>query len=210
MKVGAALLGLLAIIVMVVMGASPIRDVDYAKMQDANVIVGGNCSGTHIGEGKVLTAWHCVQFLDVGKYTLLTQKRTGEHWDTLLKTFGYVVWKDKDTDLAILEVKDPSIFGVADVCFRDPVLGETVYAFGNPAMQEDTLLKGIVSKVLRKIAIAGTERTYFQVDAGLVGGISGGALYDAGGCLIGVNAAGIPGTVIGGAISVQKLPVDAR
>lgn len=186
------------------------RKADLDVMADANVIVGGNCSGTHIGEGKILTAWHCVQFLDVGKYTLVTQKRTGEYWNTLLKTNGYVVWKDQDLDLAILEVKDPSIFAVADVCYREPVLGETVYAFGNPAMQEDSLLKGIVSKVLRKIAINGVERSYFQVDAGLVGGISGGALYDEGGCLIGVNAAGIPGTVIGGAISVQKLPVDAR
>lgn len=194
----------------VVLSAAAPSTPDFERMVDSNVIVGGNCSGTHIGDGKILTAWHCVRFLDPGQYTQISKKEEGQHWDSVLKIHGYVEWKDKATDLAILSVRDHSIFAVAPVCYRDAVLGEEVYAFGNPAMQHDSLLKGIVSKVIRKIDIGGDLRTYFQLDAGLVGGISGGATYDSTGCLIGVNAAGIPGTVIGASVPVTFLPEEYR
>ena len=191
-------------------GTSVNQEPSYQELVDANVIVGGNCSGTHIGDGKILTAWHCVRFLDPGEQTQISKKEEGYTWDSVLKMTGYIVWKDQRTDLAILEVRDHSLFTTAPVCYRDAVLGETVYAVGNPAMQHDSVLKGIVSKTIRKIEIGGDLRSYFQLDAGLVQGISGGATYDSTGCLIGVNAAGIPGTVIGASVPITFLPEEYR
>lgn len=177
----------------------------YDWMEASNVGLNGNCSGTYIGDNQILTAWHCVSRSGPDTVHTLLQKRDGPNWVQVLRMDATVQWMSEETDLAVLEVEDGSVFHAAPVCRREAILGEEVFAFGNPANQHDTLLKGIVSKVVRRITI-GRERLYIQTDAGLLGGISGGALYDLSGCLIGVAAAGIPGTVIGGAVPVTLLP----
>ena len=178
------------------------RSPDFDAMVDSNVILYSGCSGTYIGDNLILTAAHCVKNGRVP----IRQIRTGSHWKQTTRVTGEVEWSDDSLDLALVRVEDGSIFTAARVCYRRPELGEVIYHMGNPAGQEDTLLKGLVSKEVRKWAIGGVERDYFQTNAGLVGGSSGGALYDSTGCLVGVVSAGIPNTLLGAGVPIVLLP----
>lgn len=182
---------------------------NYDHMADANIVLNDTCSGTHIGDGYILTAAHCVRFLADGSDVNIKQVREGAHWVETTTTTGKVQWKDEVTDLAILWVPDSSIFATAEICRRDVVMGEKVVAFGNPAMLHDTMLPGVVNQPIRKVTID-RERLYFQINSGLVGGISGGAVYDRTGCLIGVAAASLQGTLMGAAVPVTLLPEDYK
>jgi S1-C subfamily serine protease len=74
---------------------------------------------------------------------------------------------------------------------RDLVVGQKVYAIGNPFGLDQTLTTGIVSALEREIE-AVTKRTIrgvIQTDAAINPGNSGGPLLDSAGRLIGVNTA---------------------
>ncbi len=69
--------------------------------------------------------------------------------------------------------------------------GDYVVAIGTPASLSymNTVTVGVVSGLSRSIHVEGYERLYLQIDAALNPGNSGGALFDAEGCLVGINAA---------------------
>lgn len=188
------------------------RSPNFDAMVDSNVIVNGSCSGTYIGDNLILSAAHCFRKMtkadgeEVYLTVKLSQVRTGSSWKETTTTDGTVQWIDTDLDLALVRIEDGSIFTAASLCYRRPELGEVIYHMGNPAGQEDTLLKGLVSKEIRRLSIGGVEREYFQTNAGVVGGSSGGALYDSTGCLVGVVSAGIPNTLIGAGVPIVLLP----
>jgi serine protease Do len=85
--------------------------------------------------------------------------------------------------------------------------GERVYAVGNPASQENTLVEGIVSNVNRTFEFPwtnGSKLAMIQFSGGIYGGNSGGALYNIRGELVGVPSAGLSGvTFIGLAIPAE-------
>jgi S1-C subfamily serine protease len=123
----------------------------------------------------------------------LVQSRT----DYLYK----VVDTDKDKDLALISVpsqKGPS----APVACKSPERGDTVYAVGNSyAILYSSVTKGIVSSVTRSYrdlringqlgnAADGGENGLVQHSAPIVGGNSGGAMYNESGELAGVNVRG--------------------
>ncbi len=68
-----------------------------------------------------------------------------------------------------------------------------------------SLTMGIISSVNRKLNVGGEEHDYIQMDAGIVGGSSGGALYNASGELVGVPASAAPGTIVGLAIPFESI-----
>lgn len=105
-----------------------------------------------------------------------------------------VVGFDQDKDVAVLRVdapKDklrPIPLGIS----ADLLVGQKVYAIGNPFGLDHTLTTGVISGLRREISSAATGRPIqdvIQTDAAINPGNSGGPLLDSSGSLIGINTA---------------------
>ncbi|RME54033.1 serine protease [Candidatus Woesearchaeota archaeon] len=188
----------------------------------------GFCSGTLISlkYRLVLTNHHCVEpamqrrtkerVADDGTITKvevveISEMQVSQKSYAGFKTVGQSVWQAKvvarwkQSDLALLQIIAEDIpHTIATHVFAgDRVYrGETVYAVGNPAMLDATITRGIISNTNRTFRVpwADAEVPFLQMDAGIVGGSSGGALYNDNGELVGVPAAGMRGTSIALAI----------
>lgn len=96
-----------------------------------------------------------------------------------------VAFRDAVRDLCILEVEGAKF---APAKLRDSktvLVGEVVYAIGNPKGNQKTLSKGIISKVVRSPHT--NEVEYFLTDNVIAPGSSGGGLFDSEGDLIGIT-----------------------
>lgn len=103
-----------------------------------------------------------------------------------------IVGVDPTTDLALLKIEGEdfpyAVFGDSDKVR----VGEWVLAVGNPFNLTSTVTAGIVSAKGRQINILGggtAIESFIQTDAAVNRGNSGGALVNANGELIGINAA---------------------
>ena len=144
-------------------------------------------SGTGSGfiwdqRGHIVTNWHVIQGAAAARVTLPDQSQ----WDARL--VGYAAEKD----LALLHIEAPSgqlppiTLGSSD----DLLVGQSVYAIGNPFGLDSTLTTGVISALGREInsQVTGAEiRNVIQTDAAINPGNSGGPLLDSDGRLIGVN-----------------------
>jgi S1-C subfamily serine protease len=96
-----------------------------------------------------------------------------------------------DRDLAVLKIDAPAakLPPIAVGTSRDLLVGQRVYAIGNPFGLDQTLTLGIVSALNREIESFNgrTIRGVVQTDAAINPGNSGGPLLDSAGRLIGVN-----------------------
>lgn len=185
-------------------------------VNQTNFIVGRGCSGTLISTEYrlVLTNHHCItgnirirdkEFVENG---VVMKKKVEELSEVVLsqkayagyKQVGAATWQSeiiarwKESDLALLQILADDIPQTihAQVYGGEKVLrGQTVWTVGNPIGLDSTITKGIISSTTRTFRVpwADAEVPFIQVDAGIAGGNSGGALYDEHGYLIGVPAA---------------------
>ncbi len=133
--------------------------------------------------GHVVTNFHVIQGASAARVTLADQSM---HRASLVGAFP-------DRDLAVLKIDVPAAkapplpLGTS----RDLVVGQKVYAIGNPFGLDQTLTTGIVSALNREIDSVNqrTIRGVIQTDAAINPGNSGGPLLDSAGRLIGVNTA---------------------
>jgi S1-C subfamily serine protease len=133
--------------------------------------------------GHIVTNFHVIEGASGARVTLQDQST----WDAAL------VGAFPDRDLAVLRIGAPKekIKPIMIGASRDLVVGQKVYAIGNPFGLDQTLTTGIVSALEREIE-AVTKRTIrgvIQTDAAINPGNSGGPLLDSAGRLIGVNTA---------------------
>ena len=160
----------------------------YQNQQQTLVATG---SGVILSrDGYIVTNNHVVQDASRIEVTL-NDKRTYQ---------AKIVGTDPSSDLAVIKIEEnnlPTIpFGSAD----NVRVGEWVLAVGNPFNLTSTVTAGIVSAKARNIHIlpdpAGGSalESFIQTDAAVNPGNSGGALVNARGELIGVNAAIASGT----------------
>jgi S1-C subfamily serine protease len=134
-------------------------------------------------DGHVVTNFHVIQNSDAARVTLADQS-TYE---------AKLVGAFPDRDLAVLHIEAPRdrlppiIVGRSN----DLVVGQAVYAIGNPFGLDQTLTTGIVSALDREIESVTRRaiRGVIQTDAAINPGNSGGPLLDSAGRLIGVNTA---------------------
>ncbi|MES9994415.1 MAG: trypsin-like peptidase domain-containing protein [Candidatus Thiodiazotropha sp.] len=147
-------------------------------------------SGFVIGDGLVVTNAHMVAR---GKLSVTFHDGYKARWNTLVA--------DKASDLAIGLVEYAGA-GQLELRMQPPLLGETVYALGNPFGLGLTVTRGIVSAEAR--AIGGQQR--WQTDAAINPGNSGGPLVDSKGRVVGiVNARAAIGSGVGFAVPVGLL-----
>ena len=107
---------------------------------------------------------------------------------------GRVIGTDPDTDLALLKIEGDD-FPTIPVGDSDALkVGECVLAVGNPFNLNSTVTAGIVSAKARSIGTtaangqAASIQSFIQTDAAINSGNSGGALVNAAGELVGINA----------------------
>ncbi|GAB4846750.1 Protease Do-like 1, chloroplastic [Ancistrocladus abbreviatus] len=135
-------------------------------------------------EGHIVTNYHVIRGASDLRVTVADQT-TYE---------AYVVGFDQDKDVAVLRIdapKDklrPIPLGISS----DLLVGQKVYAIGNPFGLDHTLTTGVISGLRREISSAATGRPIqdvIQTDAAINPGNSGGPLLDSSGSLIGINTA---------------------
>lgn len=107
---------------------------------------------------------------------------------------GRIIGTDPDTDLALLKIEGDD-FPTLPVGDSDALkVGEWVLAVGNPFSLSSTVTAGIVSAKARDIGSSAangqgaTIQSFIQTDAAINQGNSGGALVNARGELVGINA----------------------
>lgn len=181
-----------------------------------NVLVNSGCSGTVIDAkaGLILTAEHCVadqyetytreKISDDGTVTQEKVRRLkdGEvsqltfRGSEAVQTTTYkvrVVATDKSNDLALLKTVAPLPQNEAGrMACTSPVRGDPVYIVGNPfGVLYSSVVSGIVSSVQRDYQMIGIDgpsgqAPLVQISGGIIGGNSGGSVWNASGEFVGV------------------------
>ncbi len=131
--------------------------------------------------GHIVTNFHVIQGANGAKVTLADQS-----------TFdASLVGAFPDRDLAVLRIEAPKdkLPPIVIGSSRELIVGQRVYAIGNPFGLDQSLTTGIVSALDREIESFNnrTIRGVIQTDAAINPGNSGGPLLDSAGRLIGVN-----------------------
>ena len=98
-----------------------------------------------------------------------------------------IIGTDKNTDLALIKVNATGLPAIKVISSDDIKVGEWVLAIGHPLNLRATVTAGIVSAKARSLGANGVE-AFIQTDAAINQGNSGGALVNAKGELIGINA----------------------
>ena len=148
----------------------------------ASLNLEGTGSGIIISEdGYIVTNAHVVQG-DSFKVKMNSEDKEGID--------AQLVGRDAKTDLAVLKIESknltPAVLGNSDQTY----VGENVIAIGSPAGLTNTVTKGIVSAIGRKVR---AEQSSFrmeciQTDAAISPGNSGGALVNMYGQVIGITS----------------------
>lgn len=128
-------------------------------------------------EGHILTNHHVIE----GSQEFTVQLTDGRSLPAKL------IGSDPNVDIAVLQIdpKDTVALPIAD---SDKVLvGQQVIAVGNPFGLQETVTRGIVSAKGRALRDSGVE--FFQTDAAVNPGNSGGPLINLNGEIIGINSA---------------------
>ena len=132
-------------------------------------------------EGHVITNFHVLQDASSVEVVLDDQSTYEAEW----------VGGSASHDLAVLRIDAPreALYPVTPGNSDALLVGQSVYAIGNPFGLSATLTTGVVSALGRRIpALDGTPiENAIQTDAAINRGNSGGPLLDSSGRLIGVN-----------------------
>jgi len=132
-------------------------------------------------QGHIVTNFHVIQGGTAAKVTMSDQTTVDA------SVVGYF----PDRDLAVLRISLPrnKLPPIAIGSSRDLLVGQRVYAIGNPFGLDQTLTTGLVSALNREIESFNqrTIRGVIQTDAAINPGNSGGPLLDSAGRLVGVN-----------------------
>ncbi|MEA3469297.1 MAG: trypsin-like peptidase domain-containing protein [Thermodesulfobacteriota bacterium] len=134
-------------------------------------------------KGRVVTNYHVISDASRIEVTMADHST----WKAVL------VGAAPDKDLAVLQIDAPAhrLRPIPVGESTDLLVGQKVFAVGNPFGLDQTITSGIISALGREIkAITGRAiRDMIQTDAAINPGNSGGPLLDSAGRLIGVNTA---------------------
>jgi serine protease Do len=145
-----------------------------------NYVSSGAGSGVVISEdGYIVTNNHVIADAD----TITVRMTDGSEYSAVL------IGRDVATDIAVIwvDTKGVSLQAAQLGCSADLIVGEWVFAIGNPlGSLGGTVTNGIISATARGIVIDGQKMTLLQTNAAVNPGNSGGGLFNMAGQLIGV------------------------
>ncbi len=130
-------------------------------------------------DGYILTSHHVV----VGISEIFVTLKDGQRYSAQLLS------ADKDTDLAVLKILADNLPAIEMTPTETLKVGQPVLAIGNPFAVGQTVTSGIISALGRHGFGLNNYEDFIQTDAAINQGNSGGALVDAQGKLVGINAA---------------------
>lgn len=230
-------IGLLLVVFAAISAATGAEAPSPYQLVKSNVVVNQGCSGTFISQKNqlVLTAKHCVTdqyriieedvFADDGEVKKKKVRKFVPGTVTIPRYQGNkivseqivrttVVKLSDKSDLALLKMNFPSFdLKEATVACTEPLLGDPVTVVGNPmGILVNSVNTGVVSSVTRTNGDIGWEENrddgLMQVSAGIVGGNSGGSVYNKAGELIGVPVlAHRANEVLGFAVPLESIHV---
>lgn len=128
-------------------------------------------------DGYIVTNNHVVEGADELTVTLSDNREFSAR----------IIGTDKMTDLALIKIEGKNLPTLAIGNSDKLKVGEWVIAIGNPFGLNNTVTAGIVSAKARSLYANGVE-SFIQTDAAINQGNSGGALVNAQGELVGINA----------------------
>jgi len=156
---------------------------DYFTMNVTEIPRGNGSGFVWDKKGHIVTNYHVIKNADRAQVTLADRST----WNASL------VGTAPEKDLAILRIDAPAeVLHPIPVGASDNLLvGQSVYAIGNPFGLDHTLTTGIISALGREIdsQTGAPIRDAIQTDAAINPGNSGGPLLNSSGELIGVNTA---------------------
>ncbi len=130
-------------------------------------------------EGHILTNYHVIEGARQVEVTLHNKK----------KYPAEVIGRDRAHDLAVIQIKAPALVPATLGDSKNLVVGQKVYAIGNPFGLNGTMTRGIISSLR---PIRSPEGAYIdeaiQTDAAINPGNSGGPLLNSRGEVIGINS----------------------
>lgn len=170
---------------------------NYFGMTTQSAVSGSGFIAT--SDGYILTNYHVIEDAYKGGYDITVMLYNGDSYTASIVGF------EKDNDIAVLKIDadnlNPVIIGDSDAM----VVGDTVYAVGNPLGElAYTMTKGMVSALDREISTTDSQTgvittiNMFQIDAAVNSGNSGGPVYNSKGEVIGVVTAKYSSTGVEG------------
>lgn len=128
-------------------------------------------------DGYIVTNNHVVDGADELTVTLTDNKEYS----------AKIIGTDKTTDLALIKIDAKNLPAITIANSDNVKVGEWVLAIGNPLGLNNTVTAGIISAKARSLG-ANSVESFIQTDAAINAGNSGGALVNAKGELVGINA----------------------
>jgi S1-C subfamily serine protease len=130
-------------------------------------------------DGHILTNYHVIENAREVEVTLHNKK----------KYKATVIGRDRSHDLAVIQIKAPGLVAATLGDSKPLVVGQKVYAIGNPFGLNGTMTRGIISSVRPIRTPEGGEiDEAIQTDAAINPGNSGGPLLNSRGEVIGINS----------------------
>ncbi len=130
-------------------------------------------------EGHILTNYHVVENARLVEATLSNRK----------KYKAQVIGTDRSHDLAVIQISASGLTPATLGDSRGLVVGQKVFAIGNPFGLEGTMTRGIVSSIRSVETPEGAKiDEAIQTDAAINPGNSGGPLLNSHGEVIGINS----------------------
>ncbi len=137
------------------------------------------------GEGHILTNFHVVEGARQLEVTTSDKK----------KYKAQIVGTDPIHDLAVIQIPNKSVPQAEIGDSKSLVVGQKVYAIGNPFGLSGTMTRGIISSIRSLKGERGYIDEAIQTDAAINPGNSGGPLLNAHGQVIGINTMILTGGV---------------
>lgn len=100
-----------------------------------------------------------------------------------------VIGTDARSDLAVIKIEQNNLPTISFAESNNVLVGDIVFAIGNPFGVGETVTQGIVSAINKSGIGINDYENFIQTDASINPGNSGGALVDSRGALIGINTA---------------------
>jgi S1-C subfamily serine protease len=130
-------------------------------------------------EGHILTNYHVIANAREVEVTLHNKK----------KYKATVIGRDRSHDLAVIQIEAPDLVAATLGDSKSLVVGQKVFAIGNPFGLNGTMTRGIISSVRPIRTPEGAEiDEAIQTDAAINPGNSGGPLLNSRGEVIGINS----------------------
>lgn len=175
--------------------------------QDGDGDWGAYCAGVWVGPKAVITASHCVNDEAGRRVTFITHAEQPELFEAPMGMHeGTAVVVDETVDLALIDTDEDLQQPTARLAWSTPPVGADVLVVGHPIGLMYSTLPGQVSAYKQRLRyVTETEGPFLQIASGVIGGNSGGGVFDSDGNLVGLVILKSPAPYIGFAVHLDTI-----